>query len=300
MSMSVESSITGSTRPPLSTSQKSPNAPFSLGSENDQTSAETGASNGVTFPSVQAALSDGTAQALLEMQQAASSGNTPSQKTAPDTIAKSKPAHTASLVGQQSATHENDASSQKAASAAPAIEQANGLDIMTSGHSLDAREGVSLFHTIDGSQFDKEAANALAEATDGNYALTVISTTPVGPLPEGATSSYADINLFRTDGTNKLLFSMDLDDMRGYVNKHVDELVDVINAENELQAKYGDDVKLIYSHPDGGYIMLTPDDAQYDDHDFASDAIGKTLAHQSGQSTASELILRRLEEYGYV
>lgn len=296
MSMSVESTATGATRPPLSHPHKAPSSPFSLISQGEQTSAESGASQ---KNKPQSALSAVTAQVLLEMLQAATPVDTSTQKSGTDTIAKTKSAYTENIAGTKNATVAHGAASGVNTGTTPTVEKANGLNVITSGHSLDAREGVSFFETIDSSDLDMDAFNAAAETANRDYTITVGSTTPADALPSGAVSIYADIDLFHTDGTRGLEWTTDPEHMRDYVNKGVDELVDIINAEKELQAKYGDDVKLIYSHQDKGYIMLTPDDGQYKNHDFASDAIAKSLARQNGRSAQSDLILQRLKEHGY-
>ncbi|MFN3521466.1 MAG: hypothetical protein ACK4YQ_04405 [Phenylobacterium sp.] len=54
-------------------------------------------------------------------------------------------------------------------------------------------------------------------------------------------------------------------DLAGYVGEQIDAAGELADAERTLQAQYGSDVKLAYDSVGGGYVMLRPGQAGYDD-----------------------------------
>lgn len=156
----------------------------------------------------------------------------------------------------------------------------DGINVITSGHSLDRREGVSLLETVSGSEsqalfsqltaFAEEHDSESNADSDGTVTvqeapgMTVIESVSLGPLPSGATSTYMDIDVFRPAGQwaeEPLLRQMGDAAEDAYYRRRTEEYMDVVGVERQLKESFGNDVKLVYSHTDDAYIMLTPDDA---------------------------------------
>nr|WP_320113818.1 hypothetical protein [uncultured Desulfuromonas sp.] len=195
----------------------------------------------------------------------------------------------------------------------------DGITVITSGHSLDRRDGVSLFETVSESEsqdlFSQLTSYAEAHdpknttASDGTPSaqngpsMTVLESIALGPLPDGATSIYMDIDLFRPAGQwaeTPLLMQIGDAAEDAYYRRRTEEYMEVVGVERQLKQTYGDDVKLIYSHTDDGYIMLTPDDARYNEMNSAESAV-QTIVNEVNRGFINEdAVADILADYGYV
>ena len=161
----------------------------------------------------------------------------------------------------------------------------NGRRVIVSGHDLDEMEGRSLFRIVPGGnvqrlyEFAEQEMSAKERAyedgilmIDGQPAMTVSTTR----LTETQRYGYVNVEYFSADGQTGL------DALKpGTEDEHYRRLVadymDVVDAERELKETYGDDIKLIYSHVNGCHIMLTPDDARYDEMASAEEGVETLL-----------------------
>lgn len=168
----------------------------------------------------------------------------------------------------------------------------DGITVITSGHTLDNREGVSLLETLSetGSNNIFSRFTSFAEANDSDESensdamvamegapmMTVVESKALGPLPEGATSSYMNIDLFRPAGKwaeDPMSIPTNSGANDSFYKRRTEELMRVVGVERQLKELYGNDIKLIYSHLDENYIMLTPDDARYNEMNSAESSV---------------------------
>ena len=202
----------------------------------------------------------------------------------------------------------------------------NGLSIMTSGHSVDARDGVSLLRTASASETrammadiaameegtdDAGDAGARQEVNSGSKIIRldhlglmkVIASEALDARPEGATGAYMNEDFFHTRGRwtngNPLELSNSETSIRDQQKTRLEALMNSVDAERKLKAEYGNDIKLVYSHVDQSFIMLTPDDAQYDTLQSAESGVQTVIdeVHRGfvDETMASEI----LQRYGY-
>ncbi len=202
----------------------------------------------------------------------------------------------------------------------------NGLSIIISGHSVDAREGVSLLRTASVSETRAmmDDIAAMEEGTDDagdtgsrqkvksdnkiirldHQGLMVeIASEALDARPEGATGAYMNEDFFHTRGRwtngNPLELSNSETSIRDQQRSRLETLMNSVDAERKLQAEYGNDIKLVYSHVDQSFIMLTPDDAQYDTLQSAESGVQTVIdeVHRGfvDKTMASEI----LQQYGY-
>ena len=107
---------------------------------------------------------------------------------------------------------------------------------------------------------------------DGQPAMTVSAT----PLSETARYGYSNVEYFNADGQTGLgAIKPGTED--GHDRRLVAEYMEVVDVERRLKETYGEDIKLIYSHFDGCQIMLTPDDARYDEMASAEEGVQALL-----------------------
>lgn len=196
----------------------------------------------------------------------------------------------------------------------------DGISVVTSGHRLDRRDGMSLLETVSASEcqdlFSQLACYAEAHdpennaASDGSQSMqngpsmTVIESTSLGPLPDGATSVYMDIDPFRPVGqwTGDPILrqtSSEADD-DAYYRRRTEQYMAVVGVERQLKQTYSDDIKLIYSHSDDGYIMLTPDDARYNEMNSAENAVQSIVNEVHRGFINEDAVADILADYGYV
>lgn len=178
-------------------------------------------------------------------------------------------------------------------------ETANGFNIIVAGHSIDAREGISLLRPYDGKlTYSPE----LQAQIDADVPPQLNSTSEaLKALPPGAKSSYMSITPYKLEGQwnrgDPLSQPIDMyeknsiDDMAGFMER--------LEAERQLRERYGDDVKLAYSHADGGYIMLTPDDLHYNEINSVHQTFDKILSEIRLGYNFSEGELSVLREHNY-
>ncbi|WP_028580871.1 hypothetical protein [Desulfogranum japonicum] len=194
----------------------------------------------------------------------------------------------------------------------------DGITVITTGHSLDRREGISLLETVSATEsqsiFSQLAAFAQTYEPGAKVSgddpgsvqnapgMTVIESIALGPLPAGATSSYMDIDLFTpagqwTEDTLSRPTTEGSDD--DYYRRKTEEYMAVVDVERQLKESYGNDVKLVYSHTDHSYIMLTPDDARYGEMNSAESAVQTIISEVHKGFINSDAVGDILAKYGY-
>ncbi|WP_157747538.1 hypothetical protein [Cohaesibacter sp. ES.047] len=202
----------------------------------------------------------------------------------------------------------------------------NGLKIIVSGHSVDAREGISLLRTASPSDSQSMIA-AMAEmkdpaenggdaqsqtkASSGDpmfkagepYRMVEIASEALGPRPDGATSAYMNedfsYNRGRWSNGNPIGKSNSEDAIAEDNRVRLEALMKSVDAERKLRAEYGQDVKLVYSHTDNSYIMLTPDDAKYDTMKSAESAVQGVIDEVERGFVDRGMAADILGRYGY-
>ncbi|MCM5557229.1 hypothetical protein [Pleomorphomonas sp. JP5] len=202
----------------------------------------------------------------------------------------------------------------------------NGLSVITSGHSIDQRQGVSLLRTVSSSDMDQLRNNltsfvpketdadndqTLAKAGDG---IEVIEIQIEGGMKEtsakansalgfGATSAYTTDDWFRIEGdwsTGDPMKKSNSDDaIEADQRLRLERLMNSVSAEKELQSKYGDDVKLVYSQVDNSYIMLTPDDAKYNEMQSVESGIQDVISDVRKGYMDRDVANEVMNKYGY-
>ncbi len=202
----------------------------------------------------------------------------------------------------------------------------NGLSIITSGHSIDQQEGKSLLRTVSGTDMEnlrktfasfvpeeteKGAGQALRQTENGIEVIEIqldggmkeVSSTALGALPDGATSAYMTDDWFRIGGdwsTGDPMQKSNSDEaIEADQRLRLERLMNSVAAEKELQSQYGDDVKLVYSHSDNSYIMLTPDDARYDEMQTTESGIRAVISEVRRGYMDKDVANEVLGRYGY-
>ncbi len=234
--------------------------------------------------------------------------------------------HTASPVTAQ--TRASLLALQEEETAEPPVQSVtvNGLKIIVSGHSVDAREGISLLRTASPSDSQSMIA-AMAEmkdpaenggdaqsqtkASSGDpmfkagepYRMVEIASEALGPRPDGATSAYMNedfsYNRGRWSNGNPIGKSNSEDAIAEDNRVRLEALMKSVDAERKLRAEYGQDVKLVYSHTDNSYIMLTPDDAKYDTMKSAESAVQGVIDEVERGFVDRGMAADILGRYGY-
>ncbi|WP_417675316.1 hypothetical protein [Roseibium sp.] len=183
------------------------------------------------------------------------------------------------------------------------MKQVGGVDVTVSGHSVDNREGVSLLRTVPGKlSYTPEILAQILSDEEGAPRLRMQETesTPVIPVPDGS-SLYMPVTVWQQEGEwnhgNPLKIPIDLGE--AYFRQDVESFMKLVDTERQLKEDYGDDVKLAYSHNDGGYIMLTPDDLHYDDIPSTEDGVGAILEDVRRGFRDAEGVRDVLAKYGY-
>ena len=201
----------------------------------------------------------------------------------------------------------------------------NGLSIIVSGHSIDAREGVSLLRSasvaetrammadiasMQGAENSSDAGSRQEVQSDRKIirldlqgGMMEVESKALGPLPGGATGTYMNEDFFHTRGRwtngNPMEMSNSEASIKSQQRKRLEALMNSVDAERKLKAEYGQDIKLVYSHTDNSFIMLTPDDAKYDTLQSAESGVQTVIdeVHRGfvDKSMASEI----LKQYGY-
>ncbi|MCM5553896.1 hypothetical protein [Pleomorphomonas sp. NRK KF1] len=202
----------------------------------------------------------------------------------------------------------------------------NGLSVITSGHSIDQRQGVSLLRTVSSSDMDQlrntltsfvpretDADNDQAQAKAGD-GIEVIEIQINGGMKEtsakantalgfGATSAYTTDDWFRIEGdwsTGDPMKKSNSDDaIEADQRLRLERLMNSVSAEKELQSKYGDDVKLVYSQVDNSYIMLTPDDAKYNEMQSVESGIQDVIRDVRMGYMDGDVANDVMNKYGY-
>lgn len=182
-------------------------------------------------------------------------------------------------------------------------EQINGFEVIVSGHSIDAREGISLLRTVGGQLSYSPELLAQIEADKDNpqQHFTLNVSAPIEALPPGATGSYMPISTFKLEGQwnrgNPIELSTEMADQ--YNREDTEAFLERLEAERQLKDKYGEEIKLVYSHADNGYIMLTPDDLHYDEIPSVQEQMDGMLSEIRQGYNYSEATLSVLREHHY-
>ncbi len=251
-------------------------------------------------------------------QQTTSTGKS-SSKTE-DTVTISEAAKEAARLSESIlATSDTDSAEVKtsADNFLPQFVKFDGITVQISGHSLDAREGVSLLHVISatnstdifkqlasfqeaGNQSGDEQTNSTMEV-ECDASMTVLESKALGPLPAGATSPYMDIDMFRPAGkwNEDPMSRSTIDSNDSFYRKQTEQLMKVVETERQLKISYGNDVKLIYSHADDNYIMLTPDDARYNDMHSAESSVQSLINDVNAGYINKDAVSDILNEHGF-
>ena len=202
----------------------------------------------------------------------------------------------------------------------------NGLSIIVSGHSVDARDGVSLLRTIspsdaksmmamiasmeddadrtgeDGAQQETKSGSNIIRL-DMHGGIMEVESEALGPLPDGATSVYMNEDFFHSNGAWSNGNPIEKSNLDGAVVKdrrtRLNTLMNSVDAERQLRARYGEDVKLVYSHSDKSYIMLTPDDAKYDTLKSAESSVQDVMNEVRRGYIDKNTVADILQRYGY-
>ncbi|WP_428240166.1 hypothetical protein [Gynuella sp.] len=179
------------------------------------------------------------------------------------------------------------------------IENINGINVIVGNHSLDNVSGKSLLRTM-----DPEQSAAFLELTrqfgqDGNITpgMEVISSEAISK-PDGV-PMHMNINMYALANGWTTNLAMDVDSHDPEYLRRVDAYMDLVGVERQLKEQHGDDIKLVYSHADSGYIMLTPDDLHYDEMDSAEDAVQSIIESVRNGFVEAETVRDSLAPYGY-
>ena len=183
------------------------------------------------------------------------------------------------------------------------VERIGNVDVIVSGHSIDNREGVSLLRTVSGAGLNYSPEMA-AQIKEDAEAAAKMSVTPMDvrtiEVP-GGMSVYMPITYLRQEGDwnrgNPLDTPIDLGDF--YFQQDTESFMKLVGVERRLKEEYGDDVKLAYSHQDGGYIMLTPGDLHYDEIPSTEDGVAAILETVNRGFRDADSVRDVLADYGY-
>lgn len=181
----------------------------------------------------------------------------------------------------------------------------NGRTVIVSGHDLDEMEGRSLFRSTQSGNIQRLREFAENEMNSGEHTYVngilmidgqpamAVSTTP---LKDGAQNGYSNVEYFNADGQTGLgAIQPGTED--GYYRSLVSEYMEIVDVERRLKESYGEDIKLVYSHLDNCHIMLTPDDARYDQMASAEEGVQTLLNNISNghinRSAVEDLLAAR-------
>ncbi|SNY91051.1 hypothetical protein SAMN04515647_1251 [Cohaesibacter sp. ES.047] len=135
------------------------------------------------------------------------------------------------------------------------------------------------------------------------YRMVEIASEALGPRPDGATSAYMNedfsYNRGRWSNGNPIGKSNSEDAIAEDNRVRLEALMKSVDAERKLRAEYGQDVKLVYSHTDNSYIMLTPDDAKYDTMKSAESAVQGVIDEVERGFVDRGMAADILGRYGY-
>ncbi|WP_144407730.1 hypothetical protein [Gynuella sunshinyii] len=181
----------------------------------------------------------------------------------------------------------------------PLIENIKGVNVIVGNHALDNVSGRSLLRTMDADQSADFLELARQFAQDGNVTpgMEVISSEAV-TKPEGVPMEM-DVNMYTLANDWSTYLEMDVDSKDPEYLRRVEAYMDLVGVERELKEQYGDDVKLVYSHRDNGYIMLTQDDLHYDEMASAEDGVQAIIDHVRRDFVDAEVVRDALAPYGY-
>ncbi|MCM5557230.1 hypothetical protein [Pleomorphomonas sp. JP5] len=204
----------------------------------------------------------------------------------------------------------------------------NGLSVITSGHSLDEQEGQSLLRTAYNTE-STDTINSLsdqiaslkdmsgdkasvipgsgyeAQLQDTDVGMTETSVTALGPRKDGAYSAYMSDDFFYIAGgwSNgdpiKDIKTPGTDEADADARLRLERLMNTVDAERKLKAQYGDDIKLVYSHTDNAYIMLTPDDARYSEMKSTESGVKDVFEEIRRGFVNKDAVADILKKYGY-
>lgn len=183
----------------------------------------------------------------------------------------------------------------------PERQRFGGVTVITSGHSLDNRPGVSLLQTRPDLHevFSPELQAQLARDLSASDLMTIVDVEPAQSLPPGA-SSYMAVTPGALSGAPTAYdLTQGSEGVRAQAEDRAQRFLDLMDAEKEMQDLYGADAKLAYSHTDGGYIMLTRDDGQYQQMASARDGVGQLYQDIQQGRLNPNTIRDRLAVHGF-
>jgi len=185
---------------------------------------------------------------------------------------------------------------------APVVENVRGIEVIVENHSRDIHEGETALRTLEGDNIEswnKFLNNASMEVTPGMTINQSVAYT------KADVRAYQDINTrtlqnqFSTE--QQLTFYKLIDDLpweQQYAD-NVGRYMELVGAERDLKAQYGDDIKLQYSHVDNSYVMLTPDDAGYEHAAAAEDGVESIIKDVENAIIDLDLVRDYMTPYGY-
>lgn len=141
------------------------------------------------------------------------------------------------------------------------IERVNGYDVVISGHKLDSSDGVGLSWDVPP---EMHSANYWRE-TEANATYVEADFSAATPYQgSGRIYSIGDTSegLLLTQNTSQML----LQQVQQALKR-----IDLLNVEQSLQSRYGEDVKLAYDYDSMAYLMLKPGDGRYDSVNTGAD-----------------------------
>ncbi|WP_415886530.1 hypothetical protein ACMXYO_00750 [Neptuniibacter sp. QD37_6] len=173
-----------------------------------------------------------------------------------------------------------------------------GITVLVSGHSADNRAGIGFISqparphllTSQGSfkEFIANSEVAAGMTVNESVALEAKNIGYKNVSPHGIASGW---DVSRT--------ALPLDSHDQAYRGRVEEYAEVISAERELKAIYGNDIKVVYSGADNEYVMLTKDDFGYEDADSTESAVSTILESVRNGSLDRDAVKDILDRFGY-
>jgi|GEM_PF-1533270 len=202
------------------------------------------------------------------------------------------------LVQAASSSQATDPSNTNPIESPQSVYTSSGIDVIVSGHSADKRDGIEFISQPSNQDLATLQAQLANFAANNNpvAGLTVISSVALDANSPG----YENVSPHGiASGWDTSKTAMSLDNYDSEYRGRVQGYAEVIDAERELKAKYGEDIKVIYSGADDSYIMLTKDDFGYDRAESAESAVSGILESVYNGSIDRSAVQDILQRYGY-
>jgi|GEM_PF-2851933 len=185
---------------------------------------------------------------------------------------------------------------------APVVERVRGIDVIVENHSRDIHEGTTALSTPDGDNIEswnKRLDNVSMDVTPGMTFSNPVALTAADIRAYQNINTGTVHNQFSTE--QQLTFYQAIKDLP-WEQQYADDVgryMELVGAERDLKAQYGDDIKLQYSHADNSYVMLTPDDAGYDHAASAEDGVQWIIKDVENGIIDPDMIRDAMAPYGY-